>query len=543
MASRGSTRSGPAGGSGGEPAPSAARIEALRAACARSPGSARPRIDLARALLKANRAAEAVVPAEQAAALAPALRAAIETRQAVASALQAGDPDLTALELTAALEPLNVEAHLALGDAYAALDRPHDGERHFKAALELGRARDAHAGLGGLYLAVGMLDAAEHHSRAVLAGEDRGTADDTLIAMAHQTLAGVCAARGDPVGAARRLDQAYARQSLFPQPAAASPFTTLVLVTRAQGNIAYQSLLPPLRFGRAVWYMEHARLDQVAALPPHAVVLNAIGDADAAMASQGVVDAFVRQSARPLLNDPARVRATFRHRLGETLAGLDDVITPQTVRLSAQAIAAQGLTAAVAGAEMAPPVLVRPVGSHGGAGLDLAADRVALEKTEVPEGLDAYITAFHDTRSADGYYRKHRVIFIDRRAFPYHLAIGRHWMVHHQNTDMAGDPARVAEELAFLSDPAAAIGARAMAAVEAIGRRLDLDYAGLDFAVTGGGQVLVFEANATMLTHLEPEDGPFAAKNPFIRPIIDAFQARLAALAGTSVGRPVGDSA
>ena len=101
-------------------------------------------------------------------------------------------------------------------------------------------------------------------------------------------------------------------------------------------------------------------------------------------------------------------------------------------------------------------------------------------------------------------------------------------MVHHQSTDMAGDAGRKEEELPFLSDPAAAIGARAMAAVEAIGRRLDLDYGGLDFALTAEGEVLVFEANATMLTHLEPPDGPFAAKNPFIQPIIDAFQARLA---------------
>ena len=53
----------------------------------------------------------------------------------------------------------------------------------------------------------------------------------------------------------------------------------------------------------------------------------------------------------------------------------------------------------------------------------------------------------------------------------------------------------------------------------------------MDFALTADGQVLVFEANATMLTHLEPADSPFAAKNPFIQPIIDAFQARLTALA------------
>ncbi len=533
MASPGSARSGPAGGWGAASASASRSIDALRAACVRSPNSARPRIDLARALLKAGRAAEAVVPAEQAVAIAPSLRAAIEAREAVMAALQAGDPDLVALELTAALEPLNVQAQLALGDAYAAIDRPHDAERHFKAALALGAARDANAALGALYLAVGMLDAAGHHAKAVLAGEDRGAVDDTLIAMALQTLAGVCTARDDAEAAAQHLDRAYERQSLYRQPAPAAAFTTLVLLTRSQGNIAYQSLLPPLRFDRAVWYMEHARLTQIADLPAHAVVLNAIGDPDAAIASGEVVDAFVAQCDRPVLNDPARVRATFRHRLGETLAGIDDVIVPLTVRLSAAEIAGKGLSAAVVEAGVETPLLVRPVGSHGGAGLFRADDAATLAAIEPPPDLDAYITRFHDTRSADGFYRKYRVIFVDRRAFPYHLAIGRDWMVHHQSTDMAGDAARTEEELAFLRDPAAAIGARAMAAVEAIGRRLDLDYAGLDFALTADGQVLVFEANATMLTHLEPTDGPFAAKNPYVQPIIDAFQARLATLAGS----------
>ena len=65
----------------------------------------------------------------------------------------------------------------------------------------------------------------------------------------------------------------------------------------------------------------------------------------------------------------------------------------------------------------------------------------------------------------------------------------------------------------------------------AIGERLDLDYGGVDFALTADGEVLVFEANATMLTHLEPPDSPFLAKNLFVQPIIDAFQAHVAKLA------------
>ena len=131
----------------------------------------------------------------------------------------------------------------------------------------------------------------------------------------------------------------------------------------------------------------------------------------------------------------------------------------------------------------------------------------------------------------DGFYRKYRMIFVDRTPYAYHLAIGRHWMVHHQSTDMADDPARIAEDLAFLRDPEAAIGGRAMNAIRAVGRRLDLDYGGVDFGLTRNGQVLLFEANATMLTHLEPADGPFAGKNAYITPILEAFQDHLTARA------------
>ena len=190
---------------------------------------------------------------------------------------------------------------LTLGDAYAALDRPHDAEWRFKAALALGRGRDAHAPLGALYLSVGMLDAAEHHATAALGGVDRGAADDTLIAMAGQTLAGVAEARGDFQAVSRApRPEAYGRQSLFRQRRRrGAAFTTLVLVTRSQGNIAYQSLLPPLKFDRAVWYMEHARPEQIDDLPANAVVLNAIGDADAARASRAMVEGLSLAQCRP----------------------------------------------------------------------------------------------------------------------------------------------------------------------------------------------------------------------------------------------------
>ncbi len=75
------------------------------------------------------------------------------------------------------------------------------------------------------------------------------------------------------------------------------------------------------------------------------------------------------------------------------------------------------------------------------------------------------------------------------------------------------------------------IGPRAWAAIARIGRQLGLDYCGLDFSILPHGQVLVFEANATMLVHPEDEAGPLAYKNPAVQAIIDAFQTRLQVLA------------
>ena len=495
------------------------------------------RIETARALLQARRAAEALIPAQQAAAMAPANAEAAGLLDQVQTALASGDPALVRLELTAVLNADDGESQLALGQAYAAADRPHDAERCFKRALDLGPVREANADLADLYLSVDMWEAAEHHARAVLVASGEGRCDETLVAMAHQILAAVCTARGEREPAERHLDQAYARQSLFRQPAPGAAFTTLVLASRSAGNIPYASLMPKSQFDRTVWYMEHARPEQIADLGRYAIVLNAIGDPDIAGASRPAVDAFLAGCGQPVLNPPARVEATYRHRIGEALAGVAELIVPRTIRLTAGEIAAEGLAKAVTQAGLAPPVIVRPTGSHGGRGLGLAGDANALDRMQLdggadaPDALDAYVTTFHDYRSADGFYRKYRMIFVDRKPHAYHLAIGGHWMVHHQSTDMAGDPTRIAEELAFLRDPQAAIGPRAMAAIRAIGQRLDLDYGGIDFSVTAGGQVLLFEANATMLTHLEPADGPFAAKNAYIAPILRAFQDHLTALA------------
>jgi len=501
-------------------------LEAAQDLCARAPRAPGPWAALARLLLEAGRSAEAVAAAERALALEPRHAAARSVRKAAVAALEAADPSLAKLELIAALHADDAAAHLNLGQAYVELDLPADAERCFKRCLALAPGlAAAHASLGALYLSVGIDDGARHHAGQALALEP-------AQAVASQTLATLAERSGDPAAAQDLLDAAYRRQSLYVEPARDSQMTVLVLATQTDGNIPYRHIMPPQRYTRLIWYMEHARDDQWGALPPYELVFNTIGDPDLAVGSAEPVRRFLARCARPVLNDPAKVARTHRDRTPQLLGDIADVLVPAAARLSAETIERLGLDLAVARAGLSGPVLVRPIGSHGGRGLARAETDEALQVLGAElAGQDLYVTQYCDYRSADGLYRKGRMIFINRAPYPYHWAISDHWLVHYESAGMGPQPDRQAEERRFLAAPDQVIGARAVAALAAIGQRLDLDYCGVDFSLTPDGRVLVFEANATMFVHPEPPGSALDYKNPAVLQIIDAFQAHLTQLA------------
>jgi len=84
-----------------------------------------------------------------------------------------------------------------------------------------------------------------------------------------------------------------------------------------------------------------------------------------------------------------------------------------------------------------------------------------------------------------------------------------------------------AEESAFLADMRSVIGDKAMAALSAIGDVLGLDYAGVDFGLNGGGDLLLFEANATMVIASPDGDPRWAYRRPAITSAIDAVVAMI----------------
>jgi tetratricopeptide (TPR) repeat protein len=339
---------------------------------------------------------------------------------------------------------------------------------------------------------------------------------DPNLAEAHQNLAALLQDNGRAAEAQFHRDHAFRHKPLRIETAPQVKLRVLVLSCAGYGNVPIENLLPRATITRLKLFVEYATEHDWAALPDYDVVFNAVGDAD--LMPAGHWQEHVHRLGQSVINTPSHVARTRRDRLYPLLEDIPGIVVPRVIRQTNGADAS-GLNL---------PTLVRPLGAHGGQGLKLTTSREGI-----PPG-DAYLTEYHDYRSADGFFRKYRVIFVDRVPFPYHLAISHHWMVHYFSADMQEAAWKRSEEAQFLADPAAVLGHRAMAALSSIGHRLDLDYAGIDFGVLPDGSVLVFEANATMASHLDDCPVLFDYKHQAIPRIFNAFQGMLKAKAASA---------
>jgi len=175
------------------------------------------------------------------------------------------------------------------------------------------------------------------------------------------------------------------------------------------------------------------------------------------------------------------------------------VIVPTTTLLSRAAI--------LACATLNFPLLLRTPGFHTGQHF-LRVDGMEQLESAVAELSGDRLTAIEllDARGDDGMARKYRVMLIDGHLYPSHLAISAEWKVHYFTADMADRPEHRSEEAAFLANMSGSLGPRGMAALSCIRDVLNLDYAGIDFGLGKNGEILFFEANATMVVN-PPEPG------------------------------------
>lgn len=257
-------------------------------------------------------------------------------------------------------------------------------------------------------------------------------------------------------------------------------------------------LLVEAGIGHGLFFITPNYFRQSVRMPPPAgkLLLNLISDADQNRQVLGVLERVLRDPSITALNHPARVKATTREQVARRLEGIPGLAVPKTWRIALRD--GKPHWEALRHAAFRFPAILRPIGTHGGEGVRLVAGPDDLPS---PGALrEAYLTEFVDTRSDDGYYRKYRCFFIGRAIVFRHLIVSDHWSVH------AGDRKRLMlrtewmmrEEEAIHAAGAAHFGAERMTTLERIRSAMGLDYFGLDFAVLASGELLLFEANATM---------------------------------------------
>lgn len=445
---------------------------------------------------------------------------------------------LIALEAAAAASPLDATLQITLAAAYEALgDRLKAAASRIAARALSDRNALAIYNVATAYLNQAQLAEAERWYRVALAL-------DPTLAVAHQNLASLLRERGEREAAADHLKRAYTLQATYIEAGDANAPRVLIACAGGIGNVPIKYLMPERRYTQIRCFVDYASDADIAALPAHDVVFNAIGDPDVIDSDDVRLESLLKHTSHRVLNPPARIARTRRDRLPAWLADIAGALVPVAHRVELQDRELD-LVDALERDGVRYPVILRPLASHGGEGVILAherddAARAAATHPALANAGALYATAYHDYRSADGYFRKYRMIFVDREPYPYHLAISDDWLVHYFSADMVEAPWKLDEERRFLADPEAVLGARAYDTLRAIARRLDLDYAGIDFSLMPNGDVIVFEANATMLVHPEPATSPLAHKNIQVQAIIDAFARSVhQSIDGISTPRPI----
>ena len=385
--------------------------------------------------------------------------------------------------------------------------------------------------------AVGEFEAARAQLEAALD-------DPALCTEAHYLLWEVCQACGDGEAALQHLWQAVRRNPLRTRQGDDARLVRSVLAIATPGD--FQANLPvAMLLGcstrlHVLWLAdpEAALADPMGAiprdLPPIDCVFIAIAEdsrhATALLAADALADAL----GRPTINRGRRIAGLSRDKAATLLADLPDALVP-----------AQRLTDAAALRSAPPqmPFIVRPRASHAGRALErIGCGRELRRYLLGVEAEDAFFVApFIDFSGPDGFFRKYRIVFVDRVPYPVHLAIHDDWRVWYYNARMDRDAWKRAEEERFMADMPAAVGDRAMRALAEIGRRLGLDYVGLDCAVLADGRLLVFEVETGMIVHDRDPADLFGYKRHFIPRIFAAVETMLdARVAGVGAAEPGG---
>ena len=283
-------------------------------------------------------------------------------------------------------------------------------------------------------------------------------------------------------------------------------------------------------------------------LPPHDALWIAVSESGPVRGLLHDLSQACAGWGSPAINRPDCTLRTSRTEAWSVLQGVPGLCMPETVRVERAALQSLVRCETDPGALLAEgawPLIVRPVDSHAGHGLEKLASPFDLARylAAVPDTA-FFVSRFIDYAGADGQFRKFRVVLIDGVPHAVHLGVSSHWMVHYLNAGMAESAAKRAEEERFMAefDTDGGFAQRHAAALQGIGERIGLDYLVIDCAELPlpGGELLVFEVDPGAAVHsMDPPD-LFPYKRPAMERVRAAFRALLGRAAAARGVRRMG---
>ncbi|NLS18083.1 tetratricopeptide repeat-containing protein [Rhizobium sp. P40RR-XXII] len=353
----------------------------------------------------------------------------------------------------------------------------------------------------------------------------------------------------DPTAAAAFLDMAIILQTLGRSDEARQILKSAVQIRRdycvVHGNGTGPRLLAfvtegdfmantPLDFLLAgsdcVLWLHYVDLETavLADLPDHDVAFMAIGESTENAPLLAHMQKLLAGLDGPVMNrDPELIARLTRDGVSGMLANEPSILSPSTHRVSRADLAAVAAGAKPLG-DCAPglafPLVLRPISTHAGSGMERIADPAGLAAflTTQPAS-ELYVAPFIEFRGADGYYNKQRVVFIDGKAFASHMALSDHWIVHYLSAGMAESAAKRAVEQAWMENFDHDFAVRHKESFAALCRHIKLDYFGIDCAELPDGRLLVFELDVAMVVHDMDDPIVYPYKQAAMRKLFDGF--------------------
>jgi hypothetical protein len=271
-------------------------------------------------------------------------------------------------------------------------------------------------------------------------------------------------------------------------------------------------------------------------LPDHDIAIVVASDSEDCRDGLRKIGLMMPNWPRPLLNPPHLVCNLDRDKLHGLLGGIEGLEIPATAPVSRELLFDLSRSASAPfdiAADLAFPVIVRPRGSHAGAGLAKVDDPAAIGRyLAARQEREFFIARFVDYTGSDGLYRKYRIAVIDGRPYACHLAIADRWDIWYINAGMSLSASKRLEEETFMRTFDIGFAHRHRTALAGMIDRIGLDYFTVDCAETKDGSLLIFEAdNAAIVHDMDPPE-IFPYKAPQMRKLFDAFAAMLQRRAG-----------